>query len=378
MERRLNLKAVQQAMANAGLNAASLAKELEVSREAASKWLNGESLPRPDKLLKLAIRLQLKLDQLVVNTASSPEPVIAFRKRGASKTTDAHIAHAKEMGVLLRHLVKHLPADRFDPFVRPATLKQPSAEYRYLQDLVGKVRKEIGLQPSERIDFHHLIKRFSDTQTVLIPVLWGKKEKHQNALHIFLPDSMTTWVYLNLDVEVHDFKFWMAHELGHIWAPDLEGEAGEDFADAFAGALLFPEVLAKEAYARISAARNAGTQINLVKDIAEESLISPITVYIETNKYAEHDGLKKLKLEPGIYGAAKNLSRSYYSVSEAIFESDRPDPNRYIAYGKGELASSFFDALAGYLRESGAGAGYIQSILDVPLIDAREIHAVLK
>lgn len=377
MDRRLNLKEIERAMADAGLNAASLAKELDVSREATSKWLNGESLPRPDKLLKLALRLQLKLEQLVVNSAGPAEPVIAFRKKGASKTTDAHISHAKEMGMLLKPLVRHLPTDRFDRFVRPTALKQPSTDYQYLQDLVAKVRKEIGLQAADAIDFAHLIKRFADTQTVLIPVLWGKKENHGNALHIFLPDSMTTWVYLNLDVEVHDFKFWMAHELGHVLAPNLLGNEGEDFADAFAGALLFPRPLAKTAYERISKASNVGIQINLVKEIAEDNLISPITVYYEANKYAKFAAQSPLRLDGGIFGAAKNLSKAYYSVSESLFESDRPDPARYLAFGNESLYSPFFGALTSYLHEGGAGAGYVQSILDIPLLDAREIHSAL-
>jgi hypothetical protein len=97
--------------------------------------------------------------------------------------TDAHISRAKEMGRLLKPLVPYLPFD------------------------------------------------------------WGKKGRHENALHIFLPDFMTTWVYLNLDVTVHDYKFWMGHELDHGLAPELTGDEAEDFADAFAGALLFPEAL---------------------------------------------------------------------------------------------------------------------------------------
>jgi hypothetical protein len=120
------------------------------------------------------------------------------------------------MGRRLRHLVPYLP---FDRFVRPPTLKQPSTDYHYLQDLAAQVRREIGVVDGKALDFHHLIKRFQHLQTVLVPVLWGHKEKHENALHIFLPDSTTTWVYLNLDVEVHDFKFWMAHELGHVLPP---------------------------------------------------------------------------------------------------------------------------------------------------------------
>lgn len=37
----------------------------------------------------------------------------------------------------------------------------------------------------------------------------------------------------------------MTHELAHVYTPEIAGkDEGEDFADAFAGALLFPRELA--------------------------------------------------------------------------------------------------------------------------------------
>jgi transcriptional regulator with XRE-family HTH domain len=373
MEKRLALETLSEAMERVGLSGATLARELGVSRETASKWLNGKSFPRPDKLLKLALLSKLRLNELVVRGSPESEPVIAFRKRAGSKTTEKHISRAKEMGLLLKPLVFYLP---FDEFIRPPTLKKPSPDYDYVQRLVAQVRENVGITVTEPLDYRHLIKRFTDTQTVLIPVLWGKKGHHENALHIFLPDSETTWVYLNLDVEVHDFKFWMAHELGHVLAPQLVGNDGEDFADAFAGALLFPEPLARQAYDLIAKAKNDGHRINRIKKIAEEHLISPITVYYETNHYAKSQGLSPVDLGNGIFGAAKNLSKEYYSVSEAIFGQEGAIAKDYVAFAK-ELQSPFFDALGVYLRDTKKGPGYVQSVLDVPLMDAREIHAEL-
>ncbi len=245
MSNSLNTPAIQDAMEASGLNAANLAKKIGVSRESVSKWLKGESYPRPDKLLKLALTLQLKREQIVQPAQPAIEPVIAFRKRGSTKTTVRHKSNAREMGYLLKPLVEYLP---FDQLIGPATLKQPKLDYGYLQNLVEEIRQEMGVSAMEEITYRHLIKRFQDMQTVLIPVLWGAKDRHENALHIFLPDSKTTWIYLNLDSEAHDFKFWMAHELGHVLAPDLRDDEGEDFADAFAGVLLFPENLAKKTY----------------------------------------------------------------------------------------------------------------------------------
>jgi len=373
MEKRLALETLSAAMEKVGLSGASLARELDVSRETASKWLNGKSFPRPDKLLKLALLTGLRLNELVMRGSPESEPVIAFRKRGVSKTTEKHIARAKEMGLLLKPLVPYLP---FDEFIRPPTLKKPSAGYDYVQRFVAQVREDVGIFATEALDYRHLIKRFTDTQTVLVPVLWGKKGHHENALHIFLPDSETTWVYLNLDVEVHDFKFWMAHELGHVLAPQLVGNEGEDFADAFAGALLFPEPLARQAYERILQAQNDGHRINRIKKIAEEHLISPITVYYEANHYAKSQGLTPVDLGNGIFGAAKNLSKEYYSVSEAMFGPEGAMAKDYVAFAE-KLQSPFFDALAAYLRDTGKGPGYVQSVLDIPLMDAREIHAEL-
>lgn len=374
MEKRLNVDALRRGMDEAGLSPAGLAKSLEVSREAVSKWLSGESIPRPDKLLKLALLLGLKFDQLVSRLEEAQEPVVAFRKQGAHKTTAQHVDRAKEMGRLLRPLAPYLP---FDELIRPATLKQPSLEYSYLQKVATKLREEIGVTQTDRLDFHHLIKKFRELQAVLIPVLWGMKDRHENALHIYLPDSLTTWVYLNLDSDVHDFKFWMAHELGHIHAPSLRGDEAEDFADAFAAALLFPQPLAMQAYHAVAAVGNKGKQMNRIKAIAETHVISPITVYFEINKYAANQGLRRIDFGNAIYGAARNLSKVYYSVSESLFDGVKPEPARYMEVAEKQFDSPFFAALKRYLAENEKGAGYIQTVLDTSLLDAKALHAAL-
>lgn len=374
MQGALKLEVLKEAMGRSGLNSAGLAKELGVSREAVSKWLNGQSLPRPDKLLKLALLVGLKFDQIILRAGDQVEPVVAFRKKGAHKTTATHISHAMEMGWLLRPLAPYLP---FDQLIRPATLKQPNLDYDYVQKVAAKIREEVGVKPTEPIDFRHLIKKFGELQAVLIPVLWGSRERHENALHIFLPDSMTTWVYLNLDSEVHDFKFWMAHELGHILSPSLLGDEGEDFADAFAGALLFPQPLAEDAYRQVARVGKRGAQMNLIKQIAEANIISPITVYYEMDHYANQNKLPKIELGDAIFGAAKNLSKAYYSVSEALFDGKAPDAANYIHVVETQFNSPFFKALKTYLVEDAKGDGYVQAVLDIPLLDAKAVYDFL-
>ncbi len=374
MDKMLNLESVNAAMEQAGFSQTALAKELGVSKEIVSKWLSGKKFPRPDKLLRLGLALGLSLDQLVIRSENPNEPIIAFRKRGASKTTVAHIARAKDMGRLLSALVPYLP---YDLLIQPATLKEPSCEYGYIQQVAAKIRSEIGVGPEEELSFSHLIKKFNELQAVLIPVLWGKKDKHENALHIYLPESMTTWVYLNLDVEIHDFKFWMAHELAHVHAPGLREDEAEDFADALAGALIFPEPLAKAAYNDISRARSTKTRIAKIRQYADRYSISLLSVYHEINKYAAQYGLAKIDLGNAIYGANTNFNKWFQTISQNIFDDTLPDANRYIHTCVEIFGTPFFDALKSYLMEHGKSAGYVQSILDTPLLDAKGIHAEL-
>ena len=374
MQRLLRTDAIGDAMAAAGLSQAALARKLDVSREAVSKWLRGRSSPRPDKLLRLALLLDLTLDQMVARVPDPGDPVVAFRKMGARKTTEAHVERAQKMGRLLAPVVPCLP---FDALVAPPVLKEPLLTYDYVERVAGAVRAEIGLGATDVLDFKDLIRRFRDLQAVLIPVLWGARDRHENALHIHLPESATTWVYLNLDSEVHDFKFWMAHELAHVLAPRLRGDDGEDFADSLASALLYPRPAAEAGYRDVRSLRGGGARMNAIKGIARELTISPITVHERLRCYAESEGLPVIDLGNAIYGAARNVNNEYQTVSEALFGEGAPEAAEYIRVSRELFESPFFDALAAYLGEHPRSAGYVQSVLDLPLLDAKEIHSEL-
>jgi transcriptional regulator with XRE-family HTH domain len=372
VEKRLNTDALRKALNDKGLNAAAVADQLKVSREAVSKWLNGESVPRPDKLLRLGSLLSLSFSELM-EREELYAPVVAFRKVKGTKTKDEHYEHAKEMGRLLKELVPYLT---FDTLKVPPTLKNPTCDYDYIQRVTASVRADMHVEVDAVIDFPHLIKRFGELQTVLIPVLWGKKNRHENAIHLFLPESRTTWVYLNLDVNIHDFKFWMAHELGHTLVPDLRGDEGEDFADAFAAALLFPNMLAEQTYKRLQG-MPASIQLLEIVEQARELVISPYHVYCQINEYAQYQGLPKLDFGQEIFKATATLNGSYKNVSETLFDGERPAPAKYFKTTQEDFESPFFEVLGQYLRKSGRGPGFVQTVLDAALLDAKAIHAEL-
>src|SRR5690606_30216989 len=380
MQKRLNTDKAQQAIDKAGLTQTAVADALGVTKEAVSQWLLHKSFPRPNKLLQLGKLLNLAFDDLVIKE-DPHAPKVAFRKMRGTKTKDHHIEKAQEIGRFLRHLVPYLP---FDTFEMPPVLKSPNCDYDYLRTVTAKVREDINLGPLECVDFTHLIRRFSELQAVVVPVMWGAKQRHENAVHIHLPDSGSTWVYLNLDTNIHDFKFWMAHELGHCLSPSLEGDDAEDFADAFAASLLYPHELAEQAYASIMSQASPAAKITHVIGLADQLTISPWTVIGQVNKYAESTEQPQIQLSKSAFpGAVTNFNKKYKNLSEALFgnteldEHGHPSARDYIEKAEGAFETPFFDLLRKYLKEHDKGPGYVQTVLDMPLLDARSIHAEL-
>jgi Zn-dependent peptidase ImmA (M78 family) len=278
------------------------------------------------------------------------------------------------MGQLLEHLVPYLPFDRL--FQSPV-LKEPKLEYNYIQKAAAKIRSEIGVENSTPIEFEQLIKKLNEFEVILIPVFHGQKEHHENALHIYLPNSKITWIYLNLDSNIHDFKFWMAHELGHVLSPSLTGESAEDFADTFAQALLFPREEADSAFAVLKRLRSTQTRIKHILGLSDSFVISPITIYKAINDYAAEKGLEIFELEPDIYAVATNLNKKHPKVSELLNNGKLFNASEYIRMTKKIFHSPFFKALRVYLSENEKSAGFIQLILDTSIFDAKEIHAEL-
>lgn len=376
IKKELNLPGIKSKLNEIGWSQSKLAGELEVSRETVSKWLSNKSYPRPAKLLKLAKALSLSFKEIVIIKNFGGEPVVAFRKKGGHKISPDYIESAKDKGFLLEQLVSYLP---YDCQTRPPSLLNPKDEYEYVQRAAERVRDEIDCTDSPVIEFGDLINFFNHHHAVIIPVLWGNKNNHENALHIFLPSSMTTWIYFNLDSKVHDFKFWMAHELGHVKTPDLRGEEAENFADSFAGALLVPRELAEKEYIHLRRLKYPQQQLDRIKELAENLIVSPLTIYCEINKVAKNHKKPLIKLEKNdaVYRVNNHFCGQYQSIAETQFEQTPPAPKDYIAYAKNNFNSPFFDALSKFLIEHKKSVGFLQTILDLSPADAHLLYEEL-
>lgn len=373
MPKTLQSDAIRNALAEQGMTQKDLAERIGVSAQAVTNWLKGKDFPRPPALLKLAGVLRLGFDELV-RDADASEPVVAFRKKGNAKTGRAHIQQAKEMGMLLRLLVPYLPEQQ----ALRTLITSPSTDYHKLQAAVSQTRQRLGIGDRAEVVYESLIGEFRNSGAVLVPVMWGKKHEHKNALHIRLPKEDVTFVLINLDTRVEDFKFWMAHELAHVYTPELAGtDEGEDYADAFAGALLFPEPCVEDCYQAVRRKRSDQSVIAALFDCAGDHLISVNTVYRQVQAFARAKGLPALRVSEGRLHAARN-HRSGPLVSEVLFDPVPPAPEVYVAACERQFQSDFFVALKRFLHDRDTGPGYLQQILDVSPRDAKALYEALR
>ncbi len=374
MQKVIHSQNVKEALAALGWDQKRLAEEVGVSRQAVTHWLQGSDFPRPATMLKLTSLLRLRFEQLVL-TEQADQAVIAFRKKGGMKTRDAHLVRARAIGLLLKPLVNYLPTRQS----LRTQISDTSLDYEHLQATVAAVRTRLGIGHAAVLSYEHLIAQFAANDAVIVPAMWGEKSCHENALHILLPAERVTFIYLNLDTYLEDFKFWMAHELAHVYTPDLAGtDEGEDFADAFAGALLFPRELAHQAYLSASSKRSARGIIAALHDFARQHMISLFSVFSEVNNYAAAMGIPELKVQATEVHAARNSDGVRGSlVSARLFSPVPPDAETYIAASKSMFQSEFFTALQSMLRDRSSGPGYVQQVLNIPLPDAQAIHAEL-
>ena len=371
MEKKLNIDAVSSAREKLGWTQKELAEKMGVTAQAVTNWMKGKDFPRPDKLLRLAMLLSLSFTEIV--EANSNAPVIAFRKRAGTKTTDDHRLKAMTMGAMLQPLVPYLPKLK----ALRTKISSPSLDYRALQNAVKEVRRKLGIGMEAPLQFQNIISEFDANDALIIPSMWGQKTRHENALHILLPSEQVTFIYLNLDTPIEDFKFWMAHELAHVYTPELAGtDDGEDFADAFAGTLLFPEEVAKTAYSEALKKQTQITEMGVLQRYAQEHQISLYSVFCEVQKYAEDSGLPTLKTKSLQIHKVRNITRGDL-VSEILFKPLPPEPGALIASAKTVFQSHFFESMKRMLRDKGTGSGYVQQVLDVSMQDGMAIHAEL-
>lgn len=372
-KKQLNLATISNKIDELGLNQSRISESLNVSRESVSKWFKSENLPSAGKLLKLSKLLNLSFEEILTIELVS-QPIPSFRKNGSAKISDEDIEFAIDMGNALEKLAPYFQNEKM---TKPPVLNNPHNNYDYINSFVVYLKDEMNLN-KDFLSVKDLISIFYKYNSIIIPVLWKENKRHANALRIHLPESQTTWIYLNLNTKIYDFKFWMAHELGHVIAPDLKNKEAESFADNFAGALLFPKNQVEKLYNKLIKETSQRQQIDIIINKGKELMISPLSVYMQLCSYSEHYEITKIDLEELIYKFNSKFHSYFPTVAVKYLKDEHPKTENYLNFVNSKFNSRFFVYLKKYIDEASPSPTFIQILLDISFVDAKNIyHALL-
>lgn len=370
----LNITAIEGAMRKLGLTGMALAEACQVSKEATSNWLKGESIPRPSKLIKLSEVLGIPVDSLL-NVIQPPAPVFAYRTK-LNKPVTGQLRDAAEEQA--RHLEQLLSFVEDRPDFEPPLLRDPSLDADRIRHAATRARITLGLSNKEVLSNENLERLFHIFGAILVPVIWGlNKERHENALTVYLPESKTSWVVFNLGCRKDDYKYWLAHEYGHcLTMHALSEEDGEIFAEKFAQQLVFPDEVAHECLEKVREGGDGGVSI---KEYAETYGVSVITVLRAVDRLSEQLYGKKTGMDtPSFYMAWSRGRAKIPTMSQLVFDSDTPSQEVYVAKAQEAYKTPIFTAIRRFQEvEGGRNPAFIASVLNIGIGDALSLSHVL-
>ena len=372
MEVKLNLSVFNaNRLSERGMNASSVAKRLNVSRECVSKWLNGESMPKPDKLLQIGLILGVAYNELVTRFGDRAAPIVHFRRKQNRKQSSDDKVATDAMAEFVRRITRYSTTN---VGISIAPLDNPKADCEYAAMAADYFRKQLNLP--RRLKSSDLVRWFKLFRINLIPAFWGDEKYYGNALRIYFPDGNSTWVVLNLDSKVTDFLFWMAHEIGHSIAPSLHDQDSEDFADNFARALLFPPSEADALYRKIGSKSAA---LPIILATAKSWNVSPYTIYKSLVFAEERCGLSPSRLPPAktVMGAA-NSHAAKETVAQIVFRGDQPSSADFVRKSEKWLETDFFKALAVYLSQNATGNPPIADLAHLLGLSPDDAYGVIR
>ncbi|HPS64804.1 MAG TPA: XRE family transcriptional regulator [Ignavibacteria bacterium] len=369
----INYEFLEKKLLQEGLNKADLSVKLGLTREAVSKWFRGNGNPSSSKLAKIAKILSLNFDDFI-KIEFENSPIVEFRLNRTAKITETKNIEAIDMGNHLKELVKYVP---FDYLTKPPILINPEDSYQYIENVVKNIRIKNDFKKDE-IEFKQIIALFNNYHSILIPLLWGKNEKKINGLRIFLPDNIINWIYFNLDSNIYDSKFWMLHELGHVIGHDIDKNNSENFANHFAGALLFGEKMSKNLYNELIKLNEPNENITKLIILSKKLSISPLTIYYRLSAYTNEYKLKEIKFDQTLFKRNAGLLRENGTLGETIFGKKKPDSKEFIDSINEYFNTPIFSMLKKYIADTNESASYIQKIFDISYLDAKNIYDCIK
>jgi hypothetical protein len=334
---------------------------------------------QPRSSFKLALRrihssswrpFGLDVAALLDESEAVPQPVVAFRTRRNRAPSNDDLGHAIVLGEHLRELLPYVDAE-FRIF-SPSALTNPTADSAYIRAAALKLRHGLGLADTDPTTLSHLLLLHRQAGSLLVPVLWGgEKVGHENALSVYLPESKASWVLFNLNCKIDDFKYWLAHELGHCYTLHaLRDEPGEDFSEEFARALLCPNAMEEQCWKRV---HQSSAKQKEAFAIASELEMSVITVVNGIESYAKRAGVAGAGVGKFLMARWNSTRHAMPSVAQKLFGTEAPDTRTYVAACEDQFRTPVFRAIARWQEANGKSPSFVASALNIGLADAKAI-----
>jgi transcriptional regulator with XRE-family HTH domain len=373
LKQRLNRSRINEKLKSSGLNQSDIAKELDISRESVSKWFSEDCFPRPRHLLALSNFLDLDYSEVVIEEPDENEPVYAFRKVHDTVHSEEDVEKVKEIGYSLEKLIPFIKLNSFK-----TTLSNPKNNIFYISEIVKDLKIKFGIK-STLVEFEEIQKIFTGCNAFVIPVLWGESDNKTNSIHIHLPESMTDWIYINLDSFIYDYKFWMIHELSHLISSEIKDELeSESFADNFAAEFLFPLNEAENFLNSLQSTSNSHILSRLFEK-AVDLIVSPYTIYKQINKYLASVNHELIDIPKIVDTFKEKLSlEKNITLTQFFFNKKLPEPEEYVNLIEKYFSKDFISALKSYSINESFSVGFIQNIFHISLLDAKNIYSVIK
>ncbi len=223
-----------------------------------------------------------------------------------------------------------------------------------------------------------LIELIIDTGAFIVPVIWGKeKVGHENALTVYLPESQSTWVVLSLSAGQDDFKYWLAHELGHCLSlHKLADDAGEQFAERFAQLFVFPDALAEQC---LAAMRSSTNPLEEASYFAGRHGVSVVTAVKSADRIAADRGEALTGVATESFYEEWNRNRpNRPTVAAQLFESDAPGVEIFVERASAVFRTEVFDAIGRLQKaQGGHSPAFVGTLLNVDLSQALELSVYL-
>lgn len=344
-----------------GISQKDLATELGVSPQAVSSWLKGKKMPESKNLIKISKILDISFNEIIQKKI---DYTYNFKLPDGVKIPSAEkIEKSEDMASCLEEL---LPYVRKIFFKKPTRLINPDYDLDYIETVTNEYRKEVisnnNIDSLTKIP-KELILSYMKNQlnTVIIPVLWGNKKHFANALNFSFTDL--SFLYINLNSEIDDLRFWLLHEFGHLINPD-NSEKSEKFADQFAAYFLVDTNLAQKTYQILNSGLTHQEKINFLNSTASHLGIAPYTIYKRAVYYSRQHNID-FKFD---YEYIPHTSKSYFVYDENF------TIKKYIDYDRNVFNSNFFSYLSNYLKDNdNSSSHFIMRLLNISYYDAIEI-----